>query len=209
MRRFLTSARGFTLLEVLVSIFLLSVLSAFAYGTLSYVRKSRDTTNAAFERTRALELAVHTLVTDFEQLAPRPVRELVGDSSLPALLADQRTTNVVTLTRGGWPNSAGLPRGTLQRVSYKLENNVLSRQYTTVLDATLANTPVSRELLKDVATFTVRYLDSNRKWQDQWPPVAGAAPTTVLGLRTRPIGVEITLETRDAGRIVRLVEVAG
>jgi general secretion pathway protein J len=199
---------GFTLIEVLVSVFLLSVLSAFAYETLNYVRRSREVTQTAFERVRAIELAMHTLVTDFEQLEPRPVRDLLGQSSLPAILADPRTTNLVTLTRGGWPNPAGLPRGTLQRVNYRLDNGTLIREYQTVLDATLASAPVKRELLKDVVRVTIRYMDSSRVWQEQWPPLASGpqGPTVAFGLR--PMAVEIVIELKDVGRLTRLVEVA-
>ncbi|HUO80862.1 MAG TPA: type II secretion system minor pseudopilin GspJ [Steroidobacteraceae bacterium] len=200
-------ARGFTLIEVLVSVFLLSVLSAFAYETLSYVRRSREATNASFERIRAIELAMHYLVTDFQQLEPRPVRDLLGQSALPAILADPRTTNLVTLTRGGWPNPAGLPRGTLQRVNYRLDNGTLIREYQTVLDATLSNTPVTRELLKDVVKVGIRYMDSSRVWQEQWPPLASGPGGPTVPLRMRPMAVEIVIELRDAGRLTRLVEV--
>jgi general secretion pathway protein J len=199
---------GFTLIEVLVSVFLLSVLAAFAYETLNYVRRSREVTTTAFERIRAIELAVHTLVTDFQQLEPRPVRDLLGESALPAILADPRTTNLVTLTRGGWPNPAGLPRGTLQRVNYRLDNGTLIREYQTVLDATLASAPIKRELLKDVVKISLRYMDSSRVWQEQWPPLASGpqGPTVAFGLR--PMAVEIVIELKDAGRLTRLVEVA-
>ncbi len=200
-------AAGFTLIEVLVSVFLLSVLSAFAYQTLDYVRKSRESTSVAYQRLREVELAVHTLVTDFEQAEPRPVRDVLGTSVVPAVLADPRTTNLVSLTRGGWPNSAGLPRGTLQRVTYRLENGTLVREHLTVLDATLANAPVRRELLKDVVSIGLRYMDTSRSWQDTWPPALAAATTASLTLR--PMAVEIVLELRDLGRIVRLVEVPG
>ncbi|MBS0374900.1 MAG: type II secretion system minor pseudopilin GspJ [Proteobacteria bacterium] len=201
-------ARGFTLIEVLVAVFLLAVLSAFAYETLNYVRRSREITESAFDRTRAIELAVHTIATDFEQLAPRPVRDLLGQNAVPALLSDPRTTNLVSLTRGGWPNPAGLPRGTLQRVTYRLENGTLYRDYLTVLDATLSNTPVQRELLRDVTKLGVRYMDTSRTWQEQWPPLATqpqGTPTPALGLR--PIAVEVVIELKDAGRITRLIEV--
>ena len=208
MRRLSGRGRGFTLIEVLVSVFLLSVLSAFAYETLIYVRRSKEATSASFERARALQLAIHTLVTDFEQIAPRPVRDAIGDTALPAILADPRTTNLVSFTKGGWTNPAGLPRSTLQRVTYRLENDVLVREYTTVLDPTLSNVPQRRELLKNVKTITIRYMDPTHVWQTQWPAPnrsGGIGPA----LRDRPIGVEITLELRDFGKIVRLVEVPG
>jgi general secretion pathway protein J len=191
-------------------VFLLSVLSAFCYGTLNYVSRSRDGSEAAFERTRRLQLAVNALVTDFQQLEPRPVREPLGDSSQPALRSDRRSQEIVSLSRGGWSNTAGLPRGTLQRVTYRLEGDRLIRSYTTVLDATLANGPVERELLKDVVALQLRFMDAGRQWQEQWPPlVASGTPTNALPLRTRPRAVEITLQLRDVGTIVRLVEVPG
>lgn len=202
-------SRGFTLIEVLVSIFLLSVLSAFCYATLNYVGKSRENAKASFDRTREVQLAVHTLVTDFQQIEPRAVRDVLGQSRLPVLKADRSTTELVALTRGGWPNPAGLQRGTLQRVTYSLENGTLLRGYTTVLDATLANTPVRRELLKEVVQVQLRFMDSSRTWLEQWPALNVGGATSGVGVETRPIAVEITLELRDFGRIVRVVEVPG
>ena len=201
--------RGFTLIEVLVSVFLLAVLSTFAYQSLNYVRRSRELTAASFERLRAVELTLHTVVVDFEQLEPRPVRDVIGTAVLPALLADPRTTNIVSLTHGGWPNTAGLPRGTLQRVTYRLDGTTLVREHQTVLDATLANTVVRRDMLKDVGSIHLRYMDSTRTWQEQWPPLGmgGAAGTPSLGLR--PLAVEIVIELKDIGRIVRIAEVPG
>lgn len=203
-------SRGFTLIEVLVSIFLLSVLSAFCYATLNYVGKSRENAKAAFDRTRELQLAIHTLVTDFEQIEPRAVRDVLGQNRLPVLKADRSTTELAAFTRGGWPNPAGLQRGTLQRVTYSLENGTLMRGYTTVLDATLSNTPVRRELLKDVVQVQLRFMDPSRTWIDQWPALSGGGgATNAVAVETRPLAVEITLELRDFGRIVRVVEVPG
>jgi general secretion pathway protein J len=206
----LRGSRGFTLIEVLVSVFLLAVLSAFCYETLSYVRHARDGTAASFDRIRGLELAVHALVTDFAELEPRPVRDVLGTTFVPALYADGRSTDVVSMTRGGWPNAAGLERSTLQRVTYSLENGTLVRRYYTVLDATAGDQPVRRELLKDVVAVSIRYLDPSRQWQTQWPPLtANAATTNALPLSTRPLAAEVTIELKDMGKIVRLIEIPG
>jgi general secretion pathway protein J len=141
------------------------------------------------------------------------VRDALGDP-LPALRSDRRTQEIVALTRGGWSNTAGLPRGTLQRVTYRLQGDTLIRSYTTVLDITLANAPVERELLKGVNSVTLRFMDAGRQWQEQWPSLAaapGAAAagggSTPPGFRSRPMAVEITIDLKDTGKIVRLVEV--
>ena len=200
---------GFTLIEVLVSVFLLSVLAAFCYGTLSYVRRSKTATTAAFDQVRGLELAMHYFSTDFEQLQPRPVRDVLGATYVPALYADGRSSDIVSLTRGGWPNPVGLQRGTLQRVTYTLEQGTLLRRYSVALDATSATVPVRRELLKDVVGVTLRYLDAQRIWQTQWPPLAATAVPANLPLSTRPLAVEVTLELKGIGKLVRLIEVPG
>ena len=113
---------------------------------------------------------------------------------------------LLDLTRGGWSNTAGLQRSTLQRVSYQLVKDVFKRSYLPVLDATPNNQPVVQDLLTGVKTIQFRYLDDNQTWQNQWPPAQLPQPDN---LRWRPLAVEITIEFTDWGRIRRLIEVAG
>lgn len=122
------------------------------------------------------------------------------------------TVKLAELTRGGWSNTAGQQRGTLQRVSYALVGDVLKRSYTTALDPVQATTPVVQDLLTGVKTVQLRYLDANQAWQNQWPSNAQAlalASSDTLAWQSRPVAVEITIEFTDWGRIRRLVEVAG
>jgi len=110
------------------------------------------------------------------------------------------------LTRGGWSNTGGQQRSTLQRVSYALIDNILKRSYTTALDTVQGAKPVEQDLLSGVKTIQFRYLDANQAWQNQWPPLTTQAPESSW---TRPVAVEITIEFKDWGRIRRLIEVAG
>jgi general secretion pathway protein J len=110
------------------------------------------------------------------------------------------------LTRGGWSNTAGQQRSTLQRVSYALVDDVLKRSYTTALDTVQGGKPVVQDVFSKVKTIQFRYLDSNQAWQNQWPPPSLGQPDS---LWTRPIAVEITIEFKDWGRVRRLIEVAG
>ena len=96
-------------------------------------------------------------------------------------------------------------------MAYYLENGTLRRENWSVLDPTLASTTTRRDLLTRVKAVTLRYLDVNHQWQDQWPP---ATSTTLISqaleatLRQRPLAVEITLDTEDWGKVVRIVEIA-
>jgi len=205
--------RGFTLLELLVALFIAALMFAMGYGAIQQGLNSHETLKAQQAHLLELQTAVRLLEQDFAQLAPRPVRQAVGsEPAQPALQGGLPGTQpIVALTRDGWANPAGLQRPGLQRVAYFLENGTLRREYWNVLDPTLASTTARRELLKHVKTFSIRYLDVNRQWQEQWPP---ATSTVMIGsslelmLRERPLAVEITLDTEDWGKIVRIIEIA-
>jgi general secretion pathway protein J len=209
----MSRVRGFTLLELLVALFIAALMFAMGYGAIRQALTNHESLKAQQAHLLGLQTAMRVLEQDFVQLAPRPVRQAIGDEpAQPALQGGLPGAQpVAALTRAGWSNPAGLQRPGLQRVAYYLENGTLRREYWNVLDPTLASTTARRELLTHVKTFTIRYLDVNHQWQDQWPP---ATSTVLVGqslesvLRERPLAVEITIDTDDWGKIVRLVEVA-
>jgi general secretion pathway protein J len=200
-------AAGFTLVEVLVAIFIFAIVSAIAMGGYNELVKQSDIASAGAARTRAVQSAVQRLVLDFTSLEPRPVREPLGDAVEPALRSNARNNDVIAeFTHSGWSNPAGVPRSTLQRVSYRLEDQKLLREYWVVLDRTLTGEPQRAELISRVKRMELRFMDGNRSWHEQWPPLGYSAPDAP---QLRPIAVEITLELEDWGEIKRIVEVAG
>jgi general secretion pathway protein J len=202
-------ARGFTLIEVLVALFIASLMFAMGYAALSQGVRGRESLKAQQTQLLGLVTAVRVLEQDFVQAAPRPVRQAVGQEPAQAALIGAlpgSSQPIVALTRAGWSNPAGLQRTGLQRVAYFLEDGTLRREYWNVLDPTLTSTTAKRELLKHVKSFTVRYLDQFKTWKDQWPPIG---PQSEQVLRQRPLAVEITIDTEDWGKIVRIVEIAG
>ncbi|HKS59109.1 MAG TPA: type II secretion system minor pseudopilin GspJ [Steroidobacteraceae bacterium] len=199
-------ARGFTLLEVLVAIFVFAVVALMAYGGYNQLTRQDEIVDRNASRTRAVQSTVQRMAEDFTMLEPRPVREPLGDSVDPALRADKRTETLAELTRSGWSNPAGVSRSTLQRVAYRVQDNKLERAYWSALDRTMSAEPTSAVLLDQVRTVSFRFMDQNQSWHEQWPPLGYSGPDA---LRLRPIAVEITLDLEDWGKIVRLVEVAG
>lgn len=199
--------RGFTLIEILVAVAITAILAVMAFGAMQQALDNRERVRAEGERLRAVQGALRTMVQDFSQMMPRPVREPSGEGFQPALRSASATE--VTFTRGGWMNAAGVERSTLQRVRYALREGALWRDYWTVLDAQLQPEPVARELLKDVTDFRVRYMNDGRSWQDGWPPAPVSGNPDERWLRWRPIAVEVSIELKDWGRITRLIEVAG
>ncbi len=200
------AAGGFTLVEMLVALLILGIMSGLAYGTYRQASISATHTEESLARTREIEFGMRTIVQDFAELVPRPIRDPLGQGRQPSLRGGLGAATLVDLTRGGWSNTAGLQRSTLQRVSYQLVGDVLKRSYQTVLDPTANNQPVVQDLLTGVKSVQLNYLDPNQQWINQWPPPNLVPPEN---LWTRPVAVEIIVEFKDWGRVRRLVEVAG
>jgi general secretion pathway protein J len=228
--------RGFTLIELLVALFITAIMFAFGYRALDQAFRSRREVDEQSARLIAVQQAVRTLEQDLELLAPRPVRNLIGDGYLPAVSAAQNNTigslgttlssgasggfgssssingssaPLLTFTRGGWTNPAGIQRSELQRVSYSIENGALIRQYYPMLDATEAVQPVKRQLIDHVKNFSLRFMDAGHNWQNGWPPITSGAGAVSALPRLRPVAVEVTIELDDWGVLVRHIEVAG
>ena len=200
-------SRGFTLLEVMVAVAVFAVVAALAYGGFNQLSQQRDIVERSAGRTRAVQSAVQRMSEDFQMLEPRPIREPLGETLEPALrVSDARADTIADLTRSGWTNPAGMTRSTLQRVTYRLQDNKLQRAYWNALDRTLTAEPTSAVLLDNVRSVAFRFMDQNQSWHQQWPPLGYSGPDSA---RLRPIAVEITIELEDWGKIVRLVEVSG
>ncbi len=197
--------RGFTLIEVLVSLAIFAVLSAFAYAALSQTLDSVSFLNDRMDRLQAIQRAVRLLSEDLQQLAPRPIRDELGDGIGPALDTDFQTGFAMELTHGGWNNPIVLPRSTLQRSAYRIEDDALVRYHWNVLDRTLANEPLSVTLLDGVESIQFRFMQADGEWTEQWPPTNSPG---ILGARQRPRAVELILALQAEGEIRRLLEIA-
>jgi general secretion pathway protein J len=207
-------ARGFTLIEVMVAVMIAAILAVMAFSAMSQALDNREKLRVRAARLMSVQAAMRSLVQDFSQMQPRPVREPLGDGYQGALLSTVATVPEVIFTRGGWSNPAGQPRSNLQRVRYSLRDGVLYRDHWVVLDAQLQPDPLPRRLLDGVKDFQLRYMDDARNWQTSWPPpsagsTANGSTTNERTLRWRPIAVEVTLTLKDWGTITRLIEVAG
>jgi len=218
---------GFTLIELLVALFIAAIMFAMGYGAIDQALRNRGSIREHQKSLVDLETAMSVMEQDFVQLAPRPVRDPLGESYLPCLqggpmsdssaaaasddAGDESDTAapLVVLTRNGWSNPTGLPRPELERVAYVFDNGTLVREHWNVLDATLSSTPVKRNLLKHLRSVSFRYMSTQRAWVDTWPPaplgVGGAADSYY---RLRPLAVEVTLDTKQWGKIVRIFETA-
>lgn len=194
-------AHGFTLIELLIAVTIFAVVGVMAYGGLQAVMAQQVIARDNADRFREIQFAVQQITRDLQQLNPRPVREALGDGYRNALLSDPRARYALEFTRGGWSNPLGQPRAAVQRVAYELDGDRLLRLHWFVPDQTLAEEPVEREILGEIAEFRVRFFGP-RGWSEEWPPnQAGADPAEL------PAGIEFIMALDDWGEIRRVIEV--
>ena len=211
---------GFTLLELLVALAVFSVLAAISYGGLNKILTGSAHSSQQMDRLAELQRAFVRVGRDLEQAVVRPVRSEYGDS-MPAFagkgLEYKQTELLFELTRNGWRNPLGRERSHLQRIAYGIKDNKLIRFRWAVLDRAQDSEPTESELLTDIKSIKVRFLDQQNLWQPEWPldnpngPPTGSPSATgdELSQPQIPRAVELTIDVEGWGKIRRLYKLPG
>ncbi len=191
------TARGFTLLELIVAIAIFAIVAVLAYGGLNSVLNQRRGIEDRLNRIATLQKAYMRMRADFQQIRNRSVRDPYGDQ-LPALYVTP-SSPMLEFTRGGWRNPLFQPRSSQERVSYRVNDAKLLRDSWRVLDRVQGSEPNELVMLEGVDEIAWRFFGPDGSWQPNWPPLNS------LNLNTNsvspPTAIEITLKTRDWGQL--------
>ena len=198
--------RGFTLIELLVAMAIVAIIGVMALTGLNEVIRQQEIARERSERWREVQLAMRVVMQDFAQIHPRPMRDESGAVYQPAVLATPNAQFALEFSRAGWANPAGFRRGSVLRVAYDWEEDMLVRYYWPVMDRTLATPPLRNELLTGVENVEIRFLDAGGEWHLEWPPLDAGGPQQLV---LQPRAIELAVELEGFGRVWRLVESSG
>jgi general secretion pathway protein J len=204
-------ARGFTLIEVVIAMFIAAIMFAIGYGAINQALRDRDALNTSQDRVTEILRGMRVVAQDFAQAVARAARDTTGTGQLmPAMTANASNDIIVTFTRAGWSNPTGIQRPAEQRVRYRFVDNSLVRENWLAVDPALNTEPRQRTLLTKVKAVEIRVLDPvSRQWKTDWQSgsTGQVPPNSVSLILTRPLAIEFTVVFEDWGRVVRLFEI--
>lgn len=175
-------ATGFTLLEVLVVLVLLSIFTISTWRALDAVLSAEARARDELARWQGLAKTFARLESDLENTQSVPLRQTgVTDSS--AFFGGDRAFRL-TRTRQD---------GQLEPVEYAFDAPRLTRK-------TAQAAPLVVAQIHGALRF--QYLDAQGRWQPAWPPVEGGRGSTEL-----PAAIELVFNLREGQSLRRVFRV--
>ena len=196
--------RGFTLLELMISILLFAMISAAAYKLFDSVSRAQSVTDGILDKLDAIQRAEIIIEKDFFQIVERPIRDEYGDKQEP-VKAPAKNGALVEFTRAGWRNPLDSLRSNLQRVAYSVEDGELIRYYWVMLDRPQDPIMLRQKVLSNVRSMKVRFLDDKRQWRGVWPPAKSKQGQDKRKDSAMPAAVEITIVHEEFGSMMTVV----
>ena len=192
---------GFTLIEIMIAIGIFSLIGLASTQVLFSVLRSDELSQKSVAEITRMQRTFQIMQRDIMQITARKTRINGGEPQDTFLLAGEgmieSDDDGIAFTRLGWRNPAQMfPRGTVQAVGYRLQENKLQRLHYLYPDQETGTEPQVTTLLESVENLKFEYFD-NKKWQKNWQ-----------GSKL-PRGIAVILTTEKHGEIRWQFMVAG
>ncbi|MEP1229383.1 MAG: type II secretion system minor pseudopilin GspJ [Litorimonas sp.] len=148
---------GFTLVEVLISLFIFAIISAGTMSVLTTSLRGKTQMDERISDMQNIETMRAIIKNDMANVILRPSRDVLGGEGLYTFSGGLE--DLVSFTRGGRSNPGGLePRGDMQRVTYLFEQGQLIRRHL-AHENPAPNTPeFDRIMLSGIDSMAVKFI---------------------------------------------------
>jgi general secretion pathway protein J len=178
------STRGFTLIELMTALLVLSMLALMSYRGLGAVLDAREHVKQETDKWRRVAAFFTRFERDVELAAPRPVR--FADGLAPAWRGAPVATTEASLEFSRFASTDGVD--TARRIGYRLnENNEIELWLWPGLDVAPNTQPARYPVLAGVKTFELQYLNPALAWVDAWPTSPADLPNIPRAVRLRVV----------------------
>ncbi|MBC6402070.1 MAG: type II secretion system minor pseudopilin GspJ [Hyphomonadaceae bacterium] len=151
---------GFTLVEVLVAMFIFSLISVGTFYAMTSAVDSHDRVKAANQRLAGIETARTLIKSDLANVVLTPTRDPYGTQSLYVFSGG--VDDLFNLTRTSRDNPGGLDRrGDLQRVVYRVEDAALIREVLAQTNPAPRTDTIRQTLLSGVERAVVEFFEND------------------------------------------------
>jgi general secretion pathway protein J len=180
---------GFTLIELMSALLILSLLAVMSFRGLGAVLDARDQVRQETQKWKSVAAFFSRFQRDVQLSAPRPVRAASG--AAPAW----RGQAGAGAEFSRFASAEGLDAA--RRVAYRLnENQEIEILLWPGLDVAPNAQPARYAVLSEVATFELQYLEPGLTWVDAWPRSERDPPL--------PQAVRLRIELASGEELVRV-----
>lgn len=184
------SQAGFTLVELIISLFIFGMLASAGVGLLTYSTQAQAVTAERLEGVAAERRLTAILTNDLAQAVARVSRDITGAPE-PAFRGGQGPV-LLRYVRSGWSNTGDATRSGIQRVEWRLNQMKFERVARPLVDGATDSEPII--MADNIERVALRFRNEGI-WQSDW------APSDPLEL---PEAVELTITRKGEAPLTRL-----
>ena len=187
------SKKGFTIIEVLVTLIILSMIAIISSNILQSSLESEKVSSQRLNSIKELNLASSILRRDIRQIANVSIKDFYGNKINGTFISELGSENLMFTTK---VKSFSNEVSSLKRVQYVIENkNFIRKQY-------YSSNPYNQDeytksiIINDIDNLKLSFLNEN-KWHQSWP----VSPITSKKIPTL-IKIEFRLDNKDYSWVI-------
>jgi len=187
------SKKGFTIIEVLVTLIILSMIAIISSNILQSSIESEKVSSLRLNSIKELNLASSILRRDIRQIANVSIKDFYGNKINGTFFSELGSENLMFTTKVKSFSNEVSP---LKRVQYVIENkNFIRKQY-------YSSNPYNQDeftksiIINDIDNLKLSFLNEN-KWHKSWP----VSPITSKKIPTL-IKIEFRLDNKDYSWVI-------
>ena len=157
--------QGFTLIEVMISMVIVSLILLISTNILESSISSRNQTLNVLDDVKEFNLISNTLRRDFRQAMNVPMRDTFGLPVNATFYSAEQSKRVVLTTK---VNHSNTMTSNLRRIEYLLQDGALVRRQYYAVNPYMSQESFESKLFEDVDDLSFGFSDGSQ-WYSQWP----------------------------------------